>query len=40
LTLHQISDDQLKRALIESYLALDAYDEIPSVLYGLREARH
>ena len=31
LTLHRVSDDRLKRALMESYLALDAYDEIPSV---------
>jgi 2-haloacid dehalogenase len=38
LTLHRISDDRLKRALMESYLALDAYDEIPSVLGRLREA--
>jgi 2-haloacid dehalogenase len=38
LTLHRVSDDRLKRALIESYLALDAYDEIPSVLRRLREA--
>jgi 2-haloacid dehalogenase len=28
LTFHRVSDDQLKRALMESYLALDAYDEI------------
>jgi len=38
LTLHRVSDDRLKRALIESYLALDPYDEIPSVLRRLREA--
>jgi 2-haloacid dehalogenase len=38
LTLHRVSDDRLKRALMESYLALDAYDEIPSVLRRLREA--
>src|SRR6516164_9433151 len=38
LALHRISDDRLKRALMESYLALDAYDEIPSVLRRLREA--
>ena len=37
LTFHRVSDDQLKRALMESYLALDAYDEIPSVLRRLRE---
>jgi 2-haloacid dehalogenase len=38
LSLHQVGDDRLKRALMESYLALDAYDEIPSVLRRLREA--
>jgi 2-haloacid dehalogenase len=38
LALHQVSDDRLKRALMESYLALDAYDEIPSVLRKLRAA--
>jgi 2-haloacid dehalogenase len=38
LALHQVSDDRLKRALMESYLALDAYDEIPSVLRRLRTA--
>jgi 2-haloacid dehalogenase len=37
LSLHRVSDDQLKRALMESYLALDAYDEIPSVLRRLRQ---
>jgi 2-haloacid dehalogenase len=38
LAFHRVSDDQLKRALMESYLALDAYDEVPSVLRRLREA--
>jgi 2-haloacid dehalogenase len=38
LAIHRVSDDRLKRALLESYLALDAYDEIPSVLRRLREA--
>ena len=38
LTLHRVSDDRLKRALMESYLALDACDEVPSVLRRLREA--
>jgi 2-haloacid dehalogenase len=38
LALHRVSEDRLKRALMESYLALDAYDEIPSVLCRLREA--
>jgi 2-haloacid dehalogenase len=38
LALHRVSDDRLKRALMESYLALDAYDEIPGVLRRLRAA--
>jgi 2-haloacid dehalogenase len=38
LALYRVGDDRLKRALMESYLALDAYDEIPSVLRRLREA--
>jgi 2-haloacid dehalogenase len=38
LAIHQVSDDRLKRALLDSYLALDAYDEIPGVLRRLRGA--
>jgi 2-haloacid dehalogenase len=38
LAVHRVSDDRLRRALMQSYLALDAYDEIPSVLRRLREA--
>jgi 2-haloacid dehalogenase len=38
LAFHRVSDDRLKCALMESYLALDAYDEIRSVLRRLREA--
>jgi 2-haloacid dehalogenase len=32
-----VSDDRLKRAFMESYLALDAYEETPAVLRKLRE---
>jgi 2-haloacid dehalogenase len=38
LAFHGVSDDRLKRALLESYLALDSYQETPIVLRKLREA--
>ena len=38
LAFHKVNDDRLKRALLESYLALDAYEETPIVLRKLREA--
>ena len=40
LTFHRVSDDQLKRALMESYLALDAYSQaVGSPLRGSRPNR-
>jgi 2-haloacid dehalogenase len=38
LAFHNVKDDQLQRALLESYLALDAYPEVTAVLLSLREA--
>jgi 2-haloacid dehalogenase len=38
LAFHKVSDDRLRRALLESYLALDTYQEIPTVLRKLRDA--
>jgi 2-haloacid dehalogenase len=38
LAFHKMNDDRLRRALLESYLALDAYQETPIVLRKLRNA--
>jgi len=38
LAFHKINDDQLRHALLESYLALDAYEDTPIVLRKLRQA--
>jgi 2-haloacid dehalogenase len=38
LAFHGVNDDQLRRALLDSYLALDAYEETPTVLRKLRNA--
>jgi 2-haloacid dehalogenase len=38
LAFHKVNDDRLRRALLESYLALDAYEETPIVLRKLRQA--
>jgi 2-haloacid dehalogenase len=37
LGFHKVNDDRLRRALLESYLALDAYEETPIVLRKLRQ---
>ena len=38
LTFHGVKDEHIQRALLESYLALDAYPEVPAVLRSLHEA--
>jgi len=38
LAFYNVKDEKLQRALLESYLALDAYPEVPLVLRSLREA--
>jgi 2-haloacid dehalogenase len=38
LAFHDIRNEQVKRVLRESYLSLDAYPEVPSVLQKLRSA--
>jgi 2-haloacid dehalogenase len=38
LAFYNVKDDGLQRALLESYLALDAYPEVPAALLSLREA--
>ena len=38
LTFYKINDERLKRTLSESYLALNAYPEVPAVLNKLRAA--
>jgi hypothetical protein len=38
MALHGVNDDRLRRALLESYLALDAHEETPIVLRKLRDA--
>jgi 2-haloacid dehalogenase len=38
LAFHNVHDEQVKRRLLESYLSLDAYAEVPSVLQKLRGA--
>jgi 2-haloacid dehalogenase len=38
LAFHKVKDDRLKHALMESYLALDAYEEVPTVLRKLHDA--
>jgi 2-haloacid dehalogenase len=38
LAFHKINDDQLRHALLQSYLALDAYEDTPIFLRKLRQA--
>jgi 2-haloacid dehalogenase len=38
LAFHKVNDDRLRDALLQSYLALDAYEETPVVLRKLRQA--
>ncbi len=38
LATYNVCDEKLRMALLESYLSLDAYSEVPSVLEGLRTA--
>ena len=38
LAFHKIKDDQIRRLLLESYLTLDPYPEVPEVLRSLRAA--
>jgi 2-haloacid dehalogenase len=38
LSFYNVSDELLKRTLLESYLTLDAYAEVPAALRSLREA--
>lgn len=38
LAFHNIHDEGIKRVLLESYLSLDAYPEVPAVLKKLRAA--